>query len=170
MKEFPVFNLVVSQAKYGIAGLAGLFAVIAFCCSSPAGISAQSMNANADQFIGTWQAKFDGKVFVTLKLEKKDGTLAGTISKFGIEIDQSGNLTRAEAGSGNDPILAAKVEGVILRFSLKTKGRVSNYGDDVSEPDIHWEMKLTEANQAELTVVGAPNELAPWKLERLAKD
>ena len=57
---------------------------------------AQPAKANGDlqQFVGTWQAKFKGKIFQTIKLEKKQGKLTATVSHANVGVDpESGELT-----------------------------------------------------------------------------
>jgi hypothetical protein len=121
----------------------------------------QLHNTDADlqPFVGTWQAKFRGKIFQTIKLEKKHDKLTGTVSHANVSVDpKSGELTEVEVLDGRDAIVEAKLTSGILRIT--------------EEDDIQFEMKLTGADQAQLEIVIPPGDAGkvpkpkPWKLER----
>ena len=60
-------------------------------------------NADPNQaFSGTWQAQFQSKTFVTIKLEDQNGKLIGSISHSQIQLDNQGGLTSAEPQDGED--------------------------------------------------------------------
>ena len=131
---------------------------------------AEQQNASVEQFAGTWEGKFNGQTFVTIKLTAKDGKLTGTISRFGIQMDQSGNLSNAEPREGEDPVADAKLDGKSLRFPAPTKGKVSTNEGDQPTPSVSYQIKLKGSDRAELSIVGGPSDmptLAPWKLERI---
>ena len=50
-----------------------------------------------NHLLGTWQARFKGKVFETIKLEKQQGKLTGSVRGADIEVDKDGELTSAQA-------------------------------------------------------------------------
>ena len=108
---------------------------------------------------GTWQAKFKGKIFQTLKLEIKQGKLTGTVSHANVAVDQSGELTDVEVLDGSDAITEAKLTSGLLQ---------------ITEQDaIQFEMKIIGANQAQIQIIIPPAEASqvpttpkPWKLER----
>ena len=112
------------------------------------------------QFVGTWQAKFKGQIFQTIKLEKKQGKLAGTVSHANVGVDpESGELTDVEVLAGSDAITEAKLTGGSLR---------------ITEQDaMQFEMKIIGADQAQVQIVIPPDEaphapaIKPWKLERV---
>jgi len=140
-------------------------ALLMGACLELSGFSVQvnqinKMNADLRPYVGTWQAKFKGKVFQTIKLEKKDDTLGGTVSHADIKVDpKSGELTEATASDDNDAIVEARLRnGALL----------------ITEPDeIQFEMKITGADEAQLQIVipkDASNEVPtpkPWKLVRV---
>src|SRR5882757_8032182 len=70
-------------------------------------------------FIGTWQAQFQGKTFVTIKLEEQNGKLTGTISHSQIQLDNQGELTSAEAQDGEDSFTEAKLSEKVLHLTSK---------------------------------------------------
>jgi hypothetical protein len=122
---------------------------------------AQPTKADGDlqQFVGTWQAKFKGKIFQTIKLEIKQGKLTGTVSHANVGVDQSGELTDVEILDGSDAITEAKLTSGLLRIT--------------EEDAIQFEMKIIGANQAQIQIVIPPAEAGqvptapkPWKLER----
>jgi hypothetical protein len=114
------------------------------------------------QFVGTWQAQFKGKPFLTIKLEKQQDKLTGTVSHTNIKLDDTGELTSAEELDGSNPIVEAKLTNGILHISSK---------DEDSQETIQCEMKLTGTDQAELRLLVPPDVPRPkwWKLRR-AKD
>ena len=143
----------------------GASALLIAACLEVSGFSIQvgqlnKMNADLQPFVGTWQAKFKGKVFQTIKLEKKDDKLSGTVSHANIRVDpKSGELTEVEVLDGNDAIVEAKLKnGTLL----------------ITEADaIQFEMKITGADEAQLQIVIPPDAAdevpaaKPWKLVRV---
>lgn len=116
----------------------------------------------SDGFVGTWQGKFQGTVFVTLTLTKQDGKLTGSITHTTIQVDQAGNLTSAIPKAGSDPITEATFANDQLHLTSKSED-----GQDINQ----YEMKLQSAGQAELQMVNTPAGVtAPkaWSLERLS--
>jgi hypothetical protein len=142
----------------------GAAALLIAACLGLSGFSIQlgplnKMNADLQPFVGTWQAKFKGKVFQTIKLEKKDDKLSGTVSHADIKVDpKSGELTEVKVSDHNDAIVEATLKnGTLL----------------ITEPDdIQFEMKITGADEAQLQIVipaDAAEEVPtpkPWKLVR----
>ena len=66
------------------SALATLFLLLATCLAL-SGFSIQvvqptSTDADLQQFVGTWHARFKGKTFLTINLEKQQGNLTGTAS------------------------------------------------------------------------------------------
>jgi hypothetical protein len=135
--------------------------LIAASLAEPA-CRAQAAQPTLQQFVGTWQAKFSGKVFQTITLEMHDGQLTGISSGIHIELGKGGELADAEATGTSDPIAEAKLTGRTLLLSIKEKN---------SDDAIQFEMILNGANEAEIRLV-APAEAGspkPWKSERIAK-
>jgi len=139
-------------------------ALLVAICLAVSGFSvqvAQPNNTDAElrQFVGTWHAKFKGKTFQTIKLEKQKGKLTGTVSHGQVGTDKAGELIGAEERDGSDPIVEAKLADGILRFTTQEVGSQDTY---------QFEMKLTGAEQADLRMLLPPDSpaLKPWKLER----
>jgi beta-lactamase regulating signal transducer with metallopeptidase domain len=126
-------------------------------------LQSQDTNSDLQPFVGTWQAKFRGKIFQTITLEKKHDKLTGTVSHANVNVDpKSGELTEVEVLDGRDGIVETKLTSGILRIT--------------EEDDIQFEMKLTGADQAQLEIVIPPGDAGtvpkpkPWKLERAKPD
>jgi hypothetical protein len=139
-------------------------ALLVVTCLGVSGFSMQvieSTRSDADlqQFVGTWHAKFKGETFLTINLEKQQGKLTGTVSHADIQVDKDGELTSAEEHDGSDPILEVKLTNGLLRITIK---------EEDSQDTIQSEMKLTGTDQAEFRVLTPPDVTAPkpWKLER----
>ena len=133
-------------------------------CFVVSGVSIQviqptSTDADLQQFVGTWQAQFTGKTFLTINLEKQQGKLTGTVSHADIQVGKDGELTSAEEHEGSNPIVEAKLTGGTLLITTK---------EETSQDTIQCEMKLTGTDQAELRLLAPPDVPAPkpWKLER----
>jgi len=122
------------------------------------------------QFAGTWEGKFKGKTFITVKLTVKEGKISGTVSRASFRMSDRGELTEATPLDGEDTITETVPDGKVLHLATKDKGTVSTMTDDAEE-SIHYDMRLTANGQAELQIAGAPPGMpapAPWKLERKA--
>lgn len=148
-------------------------AILAAACLTASAFSVQVAHPSRGtdelkQFAGTWEGKFKGKTFVTLKLAAKDGKLSGTVSRFNIEMGGDGELTEASTVDGEDLVVETSPKGRVLHLTTQSKGRVDSGGAE-SEESIEYEMRLTAKDQAELHVAGAPPggpSPKPWKLER----
>jgi hypothetical protein len=140
-----------------IALAAGLLA--ALCTWSSRSVALQPP-ASTDAFAGTWQAQFQGKTFLTIKLTSQDGKLTGTVSHANVQVDQNGELTSAEPGTGEDPVIDAKLDGNTLLLTSK---------DQQSQNTAQFQITLTGTDQAEVQQLGKISGTTPksWKLERV---
>lgn len=140
-------------------------ALLTGACLGISGFSIQvnqslKLDADLQPFVGTWEAKFKGKTFQTIKLEKNHGSLSGTVSHADISVDpKSGELTDVSVRDGNDAIVEATLKNGILLIT--------------EADDIQFEMKVTATDEAQLQIV-IPPEVAdqvpaakPWKLVRV---
>lgn len=165
----------ISRTAERVAILA-VSAVLMAACALTSAFSLQVASRVSSEdmrpFVGTWQAKFDGKTFQTIKIENKDGKLAGTANHISIALDPDGNLMGAKAKEGEDQITSAKVEGKLLRFTCTGKARVNTDTGTSDTETTQYEMKLTGADEAEIHPLGETvdtPQLKPWKLERVKK-
>ncbi len=149
-------SCVLTQAIAGFAlCIAGGFVGSAFSLQAA---PTNDANAGLEQFVGTWHAKFKGKIFETIVLNNQDGKITGTVSRGEIQLNDDGELTSADQIEGSDPITESKIIGKTLFITCKDED-----GDSIKA-----EIKLTADDQAELQMVTPPNVSAPkpWTLER----
>ncbi len=146
------------------ASAVGTLALLLVACLGVSGFSIQVRQPSTDlqEFVGTWHAKFKGKTFMTVKLEKQNGKLTGSVSHGQVGVDEkTGEMTDAEERDGSDPIVEAKLTGGVLRITTK---------EEDSHETLQSEMKLTGIDQAEIRLLLPPEEsvppFKPWKLER----
>lgn len=126
-------------------------------------MSVAAQNPTGKQrFAGTWNAKFQGNTFATLKLLVKDNQVTGSMSGANINLDKDGNLTSAEATDDEGQISDVKLTGDALLFTTKNED-----AGDV----INWKMRLTSEREGELLLlmpephpgIATPR---PWKIFR----
>jgi len=131
------------------------------------GLQAQTFkpanSTNAKNFLGTWQARFHGKVFVTLKLVGNPQKLNGTMSKASVDLNQDGSLASAEPNDGSNSIINARVNGKEMHFTSKSS--------DGTGDAVNWEIVLAGAGEAELQPIVPPDvpKPKPWKLTRVPR-
>jgi beta-lactamase regulating signal transducer with metallopeptidase domain len=166
--EDRIMNLLAKANRFrkpwARASALGASGLLIATCLGVSGFSVQvtrphNTDADLQPFVGTWQAKFKGEIFQTIKLEKRQDKLTGTVSHANISVDpKSGELTDVEVLDGSDGIVEAILTSGILR---------------ITEADaIQFEMNVTGADQAQLQIVLPPDVAGkgptpkPWKLER----
>jgi len=135
------------------------FAVVLYCLLAQQVFALDTADAN-QAFAGTWQAQFQGKTFVTIKLEDQNGKLAGSISHSQIQLDNQGELTSAEAQDGEDAFTEIKVSDKVLHLTSKGAN-----GQDTTQ----YEMELTGTDEATLKFVGLSSGVTapkPWTLHK----
>lgn len=114
------------------------------------------------RFAGTWNAKFQGNTFTTLKLLVKDNLVSGSMTGANINLDKDGNLTSAEQTADESQISNVKLTGDTLSFTTKNAD---------SDEVINWKMRLTNEHEGELLLlipgphpgISTPR---PWKIVR----
>jgi hypothetical protein len=166
--EDRVMNLLTStnhfRKTWVRAYALGAFGVLIATCLGVSAFSvqvSQSHESNADlqPFVGTWQAKFKGTIFQTVKLAVKENKVTGTISHANVDVDpKSGELTGVDLLDGSDAVVGAKLTSGMLRIT--------------EEDGMQFDMKVLGPDLAEIQLV-VPAEAAskvstpkPWKLER----
>ena len=120
-------------------------------------------SSNAKQFVGTWQASFNGSPFLTVTFTVADNKVTGSASHANIDLNQAGELTKAEAKDGADPIINAQVKGNVLRFTTKSS--------DGSEDSLQAELRLIEPDKGEVRMIGIPPDVPspkPWQVTRVS--
>jgi hypothetical protein len=112
----------------------------------------------ADQkpFLGTWQAKFQGRVYFTIRLAGGE-EIGGTVSTGKISFDDDGDLTEAE------PSPTGKVSPI--RNPVIENGKLTFEVEDDGEP-LKMEMKLVGENQADLLLFIPETKVKPIRFRR----
>ena len=121
-------------------------------------------SSNAKQFVGTWQASFNGSRFLTVTFAVADSKVTGSAGHANIEVNQAGELTKAEARDGQDPITDAQVKGNLLRFTTKST--------DGSEDSLQAELRLIGPDRGEIRLIGLPPDVPapkPWEVSRVSQ-
>ena len=140
-----------------------LFFAMIFTDGSLAQDFKPATSVNAKQFLGKWQSSFQGKVFLTISLAGDGKKLSGSVSHADVELNDAGELTKAEpsGGSDPDPITNAQVNGNRLRITAKSS--------DDSGDTMDSEMVLMSPEQAEFRIIVPPDvpRPKPWKLTRV---
>ena len=127
-------------------------------------LQAQTLKAansgNSKDFLGKWQGRFHGKVFVTLVLTGDAHKLSGTMSKASVELAEDGSLASAEPNDGTNSVTNALVNGKELHFTSES----SDGGDPVN-----WEIVLVGTGEAELQPIVPPDvpKPKPWRMTRV---
>lgn len=156
-----------SSSAIGCRAIAGLRCLVFLTVLSGFASAQQfapATAANAKQFAGIWKADFQGKPFLTIKIDFQGDKLVGTVSHADIEMNKDGELTKAEANESSepDPIADAQVKGDILRITTKSA--------DGSGEGMRSELKLVAKDEASLRLMVPPDVAAPkpWRLERVS--
>ena len=124
----------------------------------------KSSGNSVESFLGTWQAEFRGKTFIVVELKRENDTMTGTMSPFTIELDASGNLTKAERGDhGGWDVVEAELDqnGLALKCKDRETGDIDRF-----------QMRLIGDKEALLSPVGAPAPPAgpqPFRLRRVSE-
>ena len=100
--------------------------------------------AETASFAGTWEAAFEGKVFLVLKIQAGQ-KISGTLNAGSIRLSEEGELIEASPVEDREaPFFFAKAEGDKLEF---------DYQDQGDDEIMHFELKLTGERAGELRIV-----------------
>jgi hypothetical protein len=152
-----------------LVGACSLVAVSFIISSFPIEVArAGGLQQMAKKFAGTWTGSFQGKPFVTVKLNEEDGKISGTVSKIDVQIGAGGELRKGTAVPGADTVTDSIPEGNVLHLTTAAQGRVRTLDGEFGQP-IRYGLSLTDAGQAELQIEGGRPGMpipAAWKLDR----
>jgi len=137
---------------------ASLFAIAALLATA---LFAQSTHSTAPRpagaqshaaFAGVWRAQIHGLPAVTLNLSYETGSLNGAILFY---------LLRKDPGSAEtstpgvpEPLIDPHFDGVTLTFAVSH--RHAHPPESLSTAPVHFRMRITAADQAELTGAESP--------------
>ena len=163
--------------KLGHISTALASSVLVLVCVAASAFSVQVAakgGADLQPFVGTWQAKFNDKVFQTVVIETKDGKLTGTVTHGSVQMNDQGEMTGAELKEGSDPITAYKLEGKVLHLTVTGEANVNADGSDSKVDTTNFEITITGKDAGEIIPVDDDIKkdmptLKPWKLERVKK-
>ena len=87
------------------------FAIAILFCTAPVICLAQRSSHKLSVYAGTWQAKFQGTTFMTIKLVEKNGHLTGSTNFGDIQADPSGAIKAVEAPAADSewPIVSSRL-------------------------------------------------------------
>ncbi len=90
--------------------------------------AAQAPAHKLADYAGTWQATFQGKPFMIIKLHDEKGQLTGTVSKGDLEVNPEGDITKATVKEGESQILSSRI---LANGSLQITSRAAD-GEDTT--------------------------------------
>ncbi len=134
-----------------ITPFAGLLACLLFALSVAPAARARQGNSNARPdlraYVGTWKAKFQGKVFAILVLrEDNRGSLEGTLNNFEIAADKEGNLVDGtHIDIGVAPLISPRFKNGTLIFTVAQKDAYAQTTD--------WSFLVKNKREGELTEI-----------------
>jgi len=124
-------------------------------------VSSSNNSAELEQFAGTWEAKYQGTTFFTLRLKLTNGSLGGTCVHNARMALVNGELIPDGNEFSTDKILETSASGKKLLIKI---------GDGNSADVIPLEFTLTATGQGEAKVIGesdsgAPPQKKPWHFQ-----
>ena len=126
-------------------------------------VTGGSSTAELERFVGTWQAKYNGKVFFTLRINSENGRLGGTCIHADRLAYVDGELIPSSDTMSTERIAEAQVSGQRLLLKI---------ADDPSDT-IPLEFRLTSNGGADVKILvesssGTPAPKKPWHFERVS--
>lgn len=111
-----------------------------------------------ERYSGTWQTKLKDSVYLTIRLQVRDGKLTGSTNRVDTEFDKDGVVASARQLQGDDAITEAKLKDDSLRIMTE------------DEDALQLEIKITGQDQAELRILDMSDHSAikPLLLRRIA--
>jgi beta-lactamase regulating signal transducer with metallopeptidase domain len=119
--------------------------------------------AELDRFAGTWETKYNGKVFFTIKLGVENGALHGTCTHSVRLAYVDGELIPVEDKMETEGIAEVQVSGQKLLLKV---------GDSRTEDTVPLEFTLSGNGRADVRILvespsGTPAPKKPWHFERV---
>jgi hypothetical protein len=115
-------------------------------------------SASQSQFGGTWEAKLNGAVICTLKLNA-GAKITGAMYGCSVHVNDRGDLIESEAPNLEEPspILNTKLQNGTLAFKTS---------DPDDERPLRFELRLTSRSRADLMILDAPVRTKPIRFEK----
>jgi hypothetical protein len=110
---------------------------------------------SSQQLSGTWQAKVNGAVVCTLRLQGGE-QISGTLNDCSLNFDEKGELVAPDTvSSGTSPLRNVKLQKNILSFEVEEEG-----------DSVKMELKVVAKDRAELRVINGPPEIKPVPFQK----
>jgi hypothetical protein len=107
----------------------------------------QTRAADTAQLTGVWRAQMDGLPAVSLIVTDEGGSLSGAVL-FYLHMRKSVNDAYTSTPGLPEPLFALHFDGKTLDFEVSH--RRAHPPDSLNEPPMHFHLRLTGPNQAEL--------------------
>jgi hypothetical protein len=115
------------------------------------------ISAQDEGFFGSWKAEHDGRTYLVMTIAA-GSPLKISIATAVITVDEkSGEISKVEGSvEHNETVLEAHVDSGRLRIKVRQ--------DDADV--VEYEMRLEGKTAAALTILGAPSNIKPFRLQR----
>ena len=122
--------------------------------------------AELERFVGTWETRYNGKVFFTIKLNVQNGALRGSCTHSVRLAYVDGELIPVDEKMETQRIAGAQVSGQKLLLRV---------GNGTTDDAVPVEFMLTGDNRADVRILvesssGTPPPKKPWHFERVNTD
>lgn len=163
--EKRIRTLIDTRPRLGRFAAQSLLAVtIALLFTASIGAATMSVRVAAtgdvQRFAGHWVGEFQGHRFFSMELVRKGDKLTGTISRFSIRVDGSGELTAAEAREGSTPIVETRVDGNVLHITGEDRATTN----DGRKDRIDLDLAVIARDRGEIRIPDSP--VKPWSVRR----
>jgi hypothetical protein len=137
---------------------------VSLLCAASIGAATMSVrvasSGDGQRFAGHWTGEFHGHRFFSMDLVQKGDKLTGTISRFSIRVDGSGELTEAEERQGSTLIVATRVDGSVLHIAGEDRATTSEGHADRIDIDL----AVIARDRGEIRIPDSP--VKPWPVRR----
>jgi len=126
---------------------AGMFLLLASVLAAmrrpfPANARPGEPATKAEDFVGTWRARFKDKTFALLKLKKDEGSLAGAFAAGDINTNEDGDVVEVVSeANGEQDIQSAKLADGKLSFQVKDEDGPTEFEFTLSDA-AHGRLKI----------------------------
>jgi len=104
--------------------------------------------SGSERFVGIWRAQMDNLPAVTLNITDEGGGLSGAVVFYLIKRSSVMSEPTTSTPGPPEPLFNPRLEGNALVFEVSH--RRAHPPDTLSDPPVHFRLKLIDANKAEL--------------------
>ena|ERR1700734_2324264 len=127
--------------------LATCVLLLAACCCFGQSGSAEASTEDRSGFTGVWRADMDNMPAVVMVVSDEGGSLEGAVM-FYFHMRNTVNNAYTSTPGLPEPLFALRAEGDTLQFDVSH--RRAHPPGTLDDPPVHFHLRLTGANQAEL--------------------